>query len=342
MVWGPCGGVRPGGGCEVEPERTCDFLTTPLAYPPPAAGAATTWHRAGGGQAAGDQVGGDATRPLVVTDFHVRPSDGASLRRVARALRGTCDAVLVADHGARRGDFPPTYVATRLVELGIRPWVTLSCRDRNAAALDAECAALADLGVAGVHCVTGDWVGGDRRAGGGSPVFDLDALRLVERAAGRGLPVSVAASPSAPPVEDRPRRLAAKARAGATFCFVNHCGGPGVVARFVSEAIDAGAGIGFLACVPVISDRASAAALAALPGLVLDAQVVTRVAGSGGDPQSGIRAAAEEAAAMVSIPGVVGVNLSGAASTGSESESAAMMAELGDLIRRVAVEPERR
>lgn len=337
MVWGPCGGVRPGGGCEVEPERTCDFVSTPVAYPPGVPG----------GRPAGPPAVVDGSRPLVITDFHVRPRDGGSLRRVAQALRDKCDAVLVADHGARRGDFPPTYVAARLVELGIRPWVTLSCRDRNAAALDAECAALADLGVAGVHCVTGDWVTGDRvtgggRAAGGAPVFDLDALRLVERAAGHGLAVSVAASPSAPPVEDRPRRLAAKARAGATFCFVNHCGGPAVVARFVSEAIDAGAGIGFLACVPAISDPASAAALAALPGLVLDAQVVTRVAGSGGDAESGIRAAAEEAAAMLSIPGVVGVNLSGAASNASESESAAMMAELGNRIKRRALERERR
>ena len=322
MVWGPCGGVQPGGGCEVEPDRTCDFVAQPVAYRsgfPPA--------RTGVGPVAG--------RPFVVTDFHVRPRDRGSVRRVAESLHGTCDTVLVADHGARRADFPPGYVAAQLVALGIRPWVTLSCRDRNAAALEAECAALADLGVAGVHCVTGDWVTP------ATPVFDLDSLRLVERAANRGLTVSVAASPAAPPVEGRPHRLAAKASAGATVCFVNHCGGPEVVARFVAAARGAGAGMRFLPCVPVISDPASASSLAALPGLVLDRDVVARVAGAGGDPEMGILAAEAEAQAMLSIPGVSGVNLSGAASTTSETESAAMMARLGERIRRLPGGPER-
>ncbi len=314
MVWGPCGGVRPDGGCEVEPDRSCDFVTGPVAYPPPASGRPAGPFRGAG-------------RPVVVTDFHVRPRDAGSVRHVAESLRGTCDAVLVADHGARRADFPPTYVASLLTSLGVRPWVTLACRDRNRAALAAECAALADMGVAGVHCVTGDWVTG------GSPVFDLDAVRLVEVAASAGLEVSVAASPSAPPVDRRPSRLAAKARAGATACFINHCGGPQVVAAFMAEAVAAGADMDFLACVPVISDPASAAALSALPGLVLDGDVVARVARSGGDPRTGVLAAHALSRAMLSIPGIAGVNLSGSASTASEAESAAMMAELGTRIR---------
>lgn len=320
MVWGPCGGVTPSGGCEVEPGRPCDFVADPVDYP----------KRAGGGSS-----WAAADRPVVVTDLHVRPRDPDSVVRVAEALRGTCDTVLVADHGARRGDFPPGYIAGQLVGMGIRPWVTLSCRDRNAAALEAECAALAALGVAGIHCVTGDWVPGP------SPVFDLDSLRLVERAVLAGLPVSVAASPAAPPVEGRPRRLAAKARAGASVCFVNHCGGPAVVERFVAAARDAGADMGYIPCVPVISDPASAMSLAALPGLVLDGDVVTRVAGAGGDPAVGVRAAEAEALAMLAIPGVAGVNLSGPASTVSEAESAAMMARLGDRIRRHPLDRDR-
>ncbi len=325
MVWGPCGGVRPGGGCEVEPGRPCEFLDRPAPYRPgvpPGAGPA--------GAGTYGPFGGSG-RPAVVTDLHVRPRDRDSIRAVAGFLRGTCDTVLVADHGARRGDFPPTYVASVLTSMGVRPWVTLACRDRNRAALVAECAALADMGVAGVHCVTGDWL-----TAGGSPVFELDALRLVEIAASSGLVVSVAASPAAPPAPVRPPRLAAKAAAGARVCFVNHCGGPQVVAAFVAEALAMGATMDYLACVPVISDPASAAALAALPGLVLEGGVVAAVAGSGGDPRAGVLAAQESARAMLAIPGVVGVNLSGAASVASEAESAVMMAELGTLIRGVA------
>jgi 5,10-methylenetetrahydrofolate reductase len=207
--------------------------------------------------------------------------------------------------------------------------VTLACRDRNRAALAAECAALADLGVAGVHCVTGDW-----QHTGEAQVFDLDALRLVDLAAGFGLAVSVAATPGAPPLEDRLRRLADKATAGAGTCFVNHCGGPMAVAAFVERARAAGADLSYLPCVPVISDPGSAAALAVLPGLVLDDSVTERVAAAGGSPEAGVRAAADEAALMLAIPGVDGVNLSGAASMRSVEESAAMMATLGRLIKR--------
>ena len=161
----------------------------------------------------------------------------------------------------------------------------------------------------------------------------IDALRRVEVAASSGLEVSVAASPSAPPAEQRPGRLAAKAAAGATTCFINHCGGPEVVAAFMAEAVAVGAHMDFLACVPVISDPASAAALSALPGLVLDGDVVARVARSGGDPLAGVLAAQALSQAMLSIPGIAGINLSGAASTASEAESAAMMAELGIRIK---------
>ena len=47
-------------------------------------------------------------------------------------------------------------MATTVLEAGGRPWVTLSCRDRNRVVLEGELEALATLGPAGVHCVTGD------------------------------------------------------------------------------------------------------------------------------------------------------------------------------------------
>ena len=322
MVFGPCGGVRPGGDCEVAGAGRCVFVDDPVTVwpgPPPAVGRPETTGRPAG--------------PWVVTDLHARPFDAGSLRAVIGALAGTCDTVLIGDHGARRPDFPPLTAARLLVEMGVRPWVTLSCRDRDRAELGATCAALAGLGVAGVHCVTGDWVTGDR-LGTTTPQFDLDALRLVDVAVGHGLEVSVAATPGAPPSEARPARLAAKAAAGARVCFVNHCGGPAEVARFVGAARDAGADLAFVACVPVISDAASAAVLAALPGLVLDAGVVEEVRAGGARPGAGVAAAAAEAAAMLSVPGVVGVNLSGAASTRSEVASAAMMAELGRNVKQ--------
>lgn len=193
--------MRPDGACEVDITEPCVFTDRP----------GPDW--TGAHRAAVPRGLAGHPFPLVVTDLHSPPRDPATLRRVAEALRGTCDTVLVADHGARHGDLPPSYLAGLLIGWGVRPWVTLACRDRNRAALAAECAALADLGVAGVHCVTGDW-----QHTGEAQVFDLDANRLVDVAASFGLAVSVAATPGAPPLEDRLRRLADKATAGAGIC----------------------------------------------------------------------------------------------------------------------------
>lgn len=322
MVFGPCGGVRADGGCEVD-GIPCVFVATatpawsgPTRRPP--------------SDPSGVPTGGAA--PWVVTDLHGRPRHLGSLRAVAARLRGSCDAVLVGDHGGRRNDFPPSFTAGVVMAEGLAPWVTLSCRDRNRVALAAECAALAEMGVAGVHCVTGDWQG----SGGGvgeTKVFDLDALRLVDLARDHGLVVSVAAAPAAPPTDRRAARLAEKVRAGAQACFVNHAGGPGPTGRFVASARQLGVEIPFLPCVPVVSDPASVRALASLPGLAIDPAVVTSVAARGGERTAGIEAAEAEAALMLGIPGVVGVNLSGAASSVSELDSADMMADLGRRIR---------
>ncbi|MDQ6839101.1 MAG: methylenetetrahydrofolate reductase, partial [Actinomycetota bacterium] len=209
---------------------------------------------------------------------------------------------------------------------------TLSCRDRNRVALAAECAALAEIGVAGVHCVTGDWQG---VAGGQgeTKVFDLDALRLIDLARDHGLTVSVAAAPAAPPTDLRAARLAEKVKAGAHLCLVNHAGGSGPVARFVTAARGLGADIPFVPCVPLLSDKTPLHALASLPGLVLDPAAVDAAGTAPGDAHGGIATAVAEAEAMMAIDGVVGVNLSGSASAVSELDSADLMAELGHRLR---------
>lgn len=262
----------------------------------------------------------------VITDLHVAPRDLNSLRAVGARLAGNCDSVLVGDHAGARNDFSPSFMAAELVRLGLKPWITLSCRDRNRTALGAELAALAELGVAGVHCVTGDWqsVAG---AGPEARVFDLDSLRLVEMARVAGLTVSVAATPAAPPTQHRPLRLADKASAGAQVCFINHCGGPVPVGRFVAEARDQGAELTFVPCVPVAMDPASLAALAALPGTAMEPGVAQEVAYA--DRAAALATAAAAAEAMLAVAGVGGINLSGSASARSIGDSAAVMAALG-------------
>jgi methylenetetrahydrofolate reductase (NADPH) len=306
MVFGPCGGVRPSGDCEVAGVGPCSFLGQ----------AAPEWP---GRLPAGERP----ASPRVVIDLHVRPRDLQGLRSVARELRGACDGVLVGDHAGVRNDFPPSFVASVLLEEGVTPWVTLACRDRNRVALAAECAALATLGVAGVLCVTGDWQGaaGDLHE---QRVYDLDALRLVGLARDHGLVAAVAAAPASPPAERRPARLASKVRAGAQVCFVNHAGGAGPVGRFIEQARLSGADVPYVPCVAAPPDARLRHRLGALPGVVVSPAAVEGSASA--DP---VGAGTDEGRAMLAVPGVTGVNLSGVASERSEIDSARVMAAIG-------------
>ena len=272
-----------------------------------------------------------ASPPVVVIDLHVRPFAADSVRAVTARLARSCDAVLVGEHQARP-DFPPTVVADLVVAAGGRPWITLTGRDRNRVVLEAELIGLAELGYLGVHCVTGDARGQGVRSDA-TQVFDLDGTRLAALARAIGLCPSVAATPIAGPTQLRPARLLEKQRAGAQACFVNHCGGPDAVARFVTAARALGVTIPFIACVAVATDAQSLHILERFPGFEVDPELRHRILTASDGRAAGVAAAVNEAQGMLAIDGVDGVNLSGAASSESELESASIMADIAAELR---------
>ena len=317
MVYGPCGGVRPDLGCEMV-SALCVFVdepppvwTGPAAPPAPAVTA--------------------GTGPLVLTDLTVRPYDRASIAEVAALLRGSCDAVLVGEHQSRP-DYPPSLMARLLVDEGLAPWITLTCRDRNRVVLEQEAQALAVAGAAGVLCVTGDG-----RAHGTRPdvtqVFDVDSTRLAALVSATGVPVAVAESPDAPPRHHRAHRLLAKQRAGAQIAFLNHVGGAASLAEFAERARDVGVTLPLVAGVAVYTDEHSARVLESFPGLKLDTRTVGRVLASSDPIAAGIHAAVAEARALLDVDGVVGVNLSGLASSRGERHGAQVKAAVGHALR---------
>ena len=311
MVMGPCGGVRADGSCEVAP-RPCVF-ETPVEWTGPAAAPAPL-----------------RTVPRILTDFSSEPWSAAMLASVAAVLGPGCDAVLVGEH-QDRPDFPPTLHASLLMAAGVRPWMTLTCRDRNRIVLEAELTGLRELGVDAVLCVTGDARAYDVRPDV-TQVFDLDGTRLAALAAAVGVTAAVAETPTAPPRPLRGFRLLQKQRAGAGVAVLNHASA-GSVAGFMAAAARAGVTIPVIAAVAVFTDELSAAVLSALPGLELDPAAVRAVLSHRDPVAAGIEAAAREARALLAIPGVAGVNLSGLASARGYSYGARIKAELAQVIR---------
>jgi methylenetetrahydrofolate reductase (NADPH) len=321
MQFGPCGGVRADLSCEMAP-IACPFAAdeeTAVVWsgPPPAEGA-----RIGLLEAAPD-------RPVVLTDFTVTPFSADSIAAVGALLAGSCDGVLVGEHQYQPG-FPPTLMAGLIRDAGGSPWITLTCRDRNRIGLEQELAGLAFAEAAGVLAVTGDG-----RAQGVRPdvtqVFDIDSTRLAWLAAAAGLPVAVAESPDAPPLELRPHRLRQKERAGAQLCVLNHVGSPERLAEFSRRSRAAGVTIPLIAGVAVYTDERSAQVLN-LPGLHLDRDQVAAVLNAPDPVAAGIASAVAEAQALLAVPGVVGVNLSGWASDRGVLFAAEIKAAIGQEI----------
>jgi 5,10-methylenetetrahydrofolate reductase len=320
MVFGPCGGVRADGGCEVADHR-CVFLDQPLVQ---WEGPATT----GAGRPLPDG------RPSVLTDLSVDAYDPASVRRVVGILAPSSDGLLIGEH-ANSPDFPPTMFAAEVMSAGGRPWTTLACRDRNRVVLEQELAGLAAVGVDGVLCVTGDARGPGVRPGV-TQVFDLDGTRLAALAAEAGLTVAVPESPDAPPIEARPARVVVKQRAGAQLCVLNHVPSPRRVAEFVAAARAAGATVPFVAAVAVYTDERSARVLQRFPGLHLDDAAVERVLAAPDPRAAGIAAAVAQARALLAVDGVVGVNLSGMGSDRGVEDGALVKAAVADELREAA------
>jgi methylenetetrahydrofolate reductase (NADPH) len=311
MEFGPCGGVRPDGQCEMR-SGSCAFADV------------VPW--------AGPDVTADPVRaPAILTDFSCASFDPADVAATAAILAGTCDAVLVGEH-QNRPDFPPTVMSRLLLDCGVSPWITLSCRDRNRVVLEQELRGLKLTGTETVFCVTGDGRGYDVRPDV-TQTFDLDGPRLVALAASLGMTAGVPETPTAPPVDARPLRLVEKQRAGASLAVLNHVPAVSAVKRFVEAARSHGLIIPVLASVAVFTDIVSAAVLQGLPGLELDDRLVADVVNAADPVEAGIEAAVAEACALLSIDGVQGVNISGLASGAGNRVGAQIKAEVGARIR---------
>jgi 5,10-methylenetetrahydrofolate reductase len=311
MHFGPCGGVRPDGQCEMRPGPCAFDDAVPWSGPEVAT------------------VPGVA--PLILTDFSCAPFDPDDVAATAAILAPACDAVLVGEH-QNRPDFPPVLMSRLLLDCGVTPWITLSCRDRNRVVLEQELRGLLHTGVHTVFCVTGDGRGYDVRPDV-TQTFDLDGPRLVALAASLGMVAAVPETPTAPPVDARPGRLLQKQRAGASLAVLNHVTAPSDVARFVAAARSGGLTIPVIAAVAVFTDVVSAAVLQGLPGLELDQRVVDGVVTASDPVEAGIEAAVNEARELLSIDGVDGVNVSGLASGTGTRVGARIKAEVGARIR---------
>lgn len=316
MTYGPCGGVNPDGTCEISP-TPCVFQERELPVrwrgtgktPEPGLASST---------AAGRELQQIAQRrPLVLTGFPTRAMRSAAIGPSAEALAGNVDAVLSGDAGRSRVQFPPAYRAELITAAGLRVWMGFNARDRNRVALERELASLQAIGVAGVHCVTGDHTfTGDRPDA--RAVFDLESTTTIPRSRALGMLTSFAESPAAPPVLQRGARVHEKQRAGGQFCLTQYCGDADEVADFIALCRDAGATVPVLPGIPLVVDRDGAELLASFHAAKLPTGYIERLFAADDVRAAGIELAIDYGTQLLQVDGVGGVVIAGGARLGDE------------------------
>lgn len=299
MTYGPCGDVGLDGTCEVPENRggptKCIFLDVAPRYVGSAASPSSA------------RSALPASKPLIMSELPEGPNSSAHLRRVARRLVGSVDAVVFGDSNWQRVRFPPSYRAAILRDEGLGAWPGVNCRDRNRVALEGELLALADLGVAGVHCVTGNHPYSGHRPDAAS-VFDLDSTRLTELANSIGLRVSIAASPHTPPTHLRALRTADKAKAGAAICMLDQPADAASVAEFIADTRAHGAAdLTFIPVVSVVFGSDDFDRWAQYPNARIPNGWRDELAGSADPTGTGRRLALTFAQELLAIDGVGGI-----------------------------------
>jgi len=268
-----------------------------------------------------------AAREFVVT-AELPVIDGGGVREMLRKLepmRPFVDAFNATDNPSARAHCSPLAVSIAMLQAGVEPVMQLTCRDRNRLALESELMGAAMHGIVNLCCLTGDDV-----AAGDEPearrVFDLDGLQLIALArvleSGRylsGRPIEpaphfligAAENPGAPGYEERVRRAATKASAGARFLQLQMCYRPELLERFILAAPRAGAGER-VALIPSICILRTVGAVRfvaeRVPGVEVPAETVARVERARNAEAECFEIAYELARHAMSLPGVAGLH----------------------------------
>jgi len=238
-----------------------------------------------------------------VVTAEIAPPKGVDLAP-ALAAAGHLDgltAINVTDNQGANLRMSPLALAARLRQAGCEPVLQLTCRDRNRLALQSELLAAAALGVDTFLLLSGDHPRfGDHPQA--RPVFDLDAVQLLQaaRRLGEGFDMAdrplqgvpqvfagAAVSPASEPFELMFQKFLKKIEAGAGFFQTQAVFEPATVERFMDAATPTGAPV--LLGVLLLRNAAMARFVNRhIPGLIVPDSVIDRLERSADPLREGV------------------------------------------------------
>ncbi len=308
MRFGPCGGVRHDGACEVD-GQPCPFLdATQLDL---LEQAASSSHRT--------PIPVDLPIPAIIVDVRAPVNwtgDEHRLWQTVAASLHDCVALLGEHVDNPRGTddagrVDPVVAIEALASEGVAVIATVTGRDRDLASARTTMRRYAAAGATAIHCVTGDHpmaLSLDRPA-----VFGAEGVALAELANDLGLAATVGESPASP--GPRVERLAVKRAAGAGACILNHSGEAEELVAFAEACRRSGLDLPMVAPIPMVADLQAAAALVRFPGLCLPSGFVEVVAEASDAAEASIALASSMVAELAGSGEFVGVNVSGSATS---------------------------
>ncbi|MBP1648746.1 MAG: 5,10-methylenetetrahydrofolate reductase subunit MetF [Bacteroidetes bacterium] len=252
--------------------------------------------------------------------------DGDVIRERAGVLRGIVDAVNITDNQTAVARLSSIAAAKILLDEGMEPIMQMTCRDRNRLAIQSDLLGAAALGIRNVLCLTGDHqsIGDQPEARG---VFDLDSVQLIstvatmngghllsgtEIASPPEFLIGAAANPFAEPFEMRLIRLYKKIAAGARFIQTQPVFDLERFARWMEQVVNMGlhkkAAI-LPGVMPVRSVKTLLWMKKNVPGVRIDAGLISRMSNARDAQEEGIALAVEMVQKLRNIVGVRGVHI---------------------------------
>jgi methylenetetrahydrofolate reductase (NADPH) len=259
---------------------------------------------------------------VITAECFLKPeTDAESIRQQADLLRDHVDAVLLTDNQFGALHMSTIAAARLMLENGMDAIVQLSCRNRNRISLLADLLGAAALGVTSLLLVRGNRIPKDVSS---RPklVLDINAKELITIAASlrtderlRSIPdlfIGAAAVPHEPKADWVPRKLHAKADAGARFLLTYTCMDIDMLRRFMKRlvATQMTRRMTVVVSIAIFTSAEDAKWLRDnRPNVMIPDSIIHRLESASDPSKEGLRICAEQLAQLAQMPGVSGANI---------------------------------
>ena len=259
---------------------------------------------------------------VITAECFLKPeTDAESIRHQAELLRDHVDAVLLTDNQFGALHMSTIAAARLMLENEVDPIVQLTCRNRNRISLLADLLGAAALGVTSLQLVRGNRIPKDVDSRP-KAVLDINATELIATAASLksderlsaipDLYIGAAAAPHEPKADWVPRKLLAKAEAGARFLLTYTSMDIELLRRYMKRlvATQMTRRMTVIVSTAIFTSAEDAKWMRDnRPNVMIPDSIILRLESASNPRKEGLAICAEQLAQLAQMPGVSGANI---------------------------------